>query len=67
MSRPNRLQKGRADNRSTPDSGADAALERDRRDLDRRHADVLKTAAFLEKIPQATWLEAMVELEIAPH
>ena len=66
MTGPDCLQKGQADGRSAADPGADG-FERDRQDLDRRHADVLKTAAFLGKIPQATWLEAMIELEIAPH
>jgi excisionase family DNA binding protein len=46
------------------DRRAVARLKKDRRDLDRRHADVLKKAAFREDIPQSAWLEAMLKCEI---
>ncbi|MEA2507633.1 MAG: hypothetical protein QOH48_2251 [Actinomycetota bacterium] len=47
------------------DSTAHPCLDGDRRGLDRRHFDRLRTAEFREELPLAAWLEAMLEHEIA--
>jgi hypothetical protein len=65
MSRTDRMQKRRVDDRRAAVARADARLKEDRRKLDRRHDAALRNTGFRVEIMQSAWLEAMVEQEIA--